>query len=223
MERALVLAGINVGITEDKIKNSKKELERKPFDSANKYSAVLYDHDDQNYMLYVLGAPEILLDKSSKFDDKDVVDMDSDLKSSISKKLERIASKGQRIIATAYKKIPKTESNNFDLPNSCDIAQICNDLVFSGIISLSDPLRKDIKDVIASCKSAGINVIIVTGDHRLTAKAIAEEIGFKITSQNIIEGVELSRMTDQEFKNRIKEIKVYARVEPSQKVRIVDA
>lgn len=222
MERALVMAGINVGITEDKIKNSKKELERKPFDSANKYSAVLYDHDDQNYMLYVLGAPEILLDKSSKFDDKDVVDMDSDLKSSISKKLERIASKGQRIIATAYKKIPKTESNNFDLPNSCDIAQICNDLVFSGIISLSDPLRKDIKDVIASCKSAGINVIIVTGDHRLTAKAIAEEIGFKITSQNIIEGVELSRMTDQEFKNRIKEIKVYARVEPSQKVRIVD-
>ncbi len=223
MERSLIMSGINVGITEDKIKNSKKELERKPFDSASKYSAVLYDHDDQNYMLYVLGAPEILLDKSNKFDDKDIIDMDADLKSNISQKLEHIASKGQRIIATAYKKIPKTEGNNFNLPNSCDITKICNDLVFSGIISLSDPLRKDIKDVMASCKSAGINVIIVTGDHRLTAKAIAEEIGFKITSRNIVDGVELTQMTDQELKSRIKEIKVYARVEPSQKVRIVDA
>lgn len=223
MERALVMAGINLGIAEDKIKNNKKEVERKPFDSANKYSAVLYDHDDDNFMLYVLGAPEILLTKSTKFDDKEIIEIDQNLKDSIKSKLEMIASKGQRIIATAYKKIPKTEKINSDLSSSCDLTHLCDDLTFSGIISLSDPLRKDIREVIMSCKSAGINVIIVTGDHKLTAKAIAEEIGFKITANNIIEGSELAQLSDQEFKKRIRDIKVYARVEPAQKVKIVEA
>lgn len=223
MERALIVAGINVGITEDKIKNTNKEIERKPFDSASKYSAVLYDYDNKNYMLYVLGAPEILLNKSVDFDDKKIIKIDQKLKENIAKHFDLLASKGQRVVATAYKKIPKSFGKKFDLSNNCDLTKLCDKLTFSGLISLSDPLRKDIKKIISTCNDAGINVIIVTGDHKLTAKAIAEEIGFKINDTNIIDGIALEKMTDQELKNKIKDIKVYARVEPAQKLRIIQA
>ncbi len=223
MERALLVAGMHVGITEDKINNGDKEVERKPFDSASKYSAVLYDHDSKHYMLYVLGAPETLLSKSTAFDDKKVVELDEGLRQKIVNKFDLLASKGQRVVATAYKKIPKSIGKKFSLPTECDLTKICEDLIFSGLISLSDPLRKDIKEVIATCQTAGIKVIIVTGDHKLTAKAIAEEIGFKIDNDNLIDGIQLEKMSDEELRNKITDIKVYARVEPAQKLRIIEA
>lgn len=223
MEKALIIAGMNLGITEEKISNADKEIERKPFDSASKYSAVLYDFDEKNYMLYILGAPEILLARSIKYDNNTIIKLNNEGKNSIANTLDLLASKGQRVVATAYKKISKSEFKKSGLSSACDLTKLCSDLVFSGLIALNDPLRLGIKDVIKTCKNAGIEVIIATGDHRLTAKAIAEEIGFEISDDNIIDGITLGNMTDEELKERIYNIKIYARVEPAQKLRIIKA
>ncbi|GAG08818.1 unnamed protein product, partial [marine sediment metagenome] len=97
------------------------------------------------------------------------------------------------------------------------------DLTFIGFIGLKDPLRKEAKQAIDACREAGIKLIIVTGDHALTVKAIARELDMKISSENIVTGQELEKMSDKELRKRLKNIKIYARVEPQHKLRVIEA
>jgi Ca2+-transporting ATPase len=96
-------------------------------------------------------------------------------------------------------------------------------LTFVGFIGLKDPVRKEAKNAIQVCRQAGMKPIIVTGDHKLTAQAVAEELGFKIKSQNIMEGHDLDDLSDEEFNKRVKDIQIYARAEPRHKLRIIKA
>ena len=136
----------------------------------------------------------------------------------INKELRRLAQKGYRVLASASEKLSPSEALNIDLEN------IKNKTIsFSGLIALRDALRKDVKKSIEICAEAGINTIIVTGDHKLTAQAIAEEMGMKIDNSNIIDGGELDEISDKELRERIETIKVFARVEPRHKIRIIGA
>jgi len=96
-------------------------------------------------------------------------------------------------------------------------------MVFIGLFAMHDPIRKETGKAIELCRQAGMNPIIVTGDHKLTAQAVASQLGFKINKNNILEGKDLEKLSDEELEKKIKNIKIYARVEPRQKLRIVQA
>jgi len=100
---------------------------------------------------------------------------------------------------------------------------LIKNLNFAGFITLRDPVRKGVKQAIKICMRAGMKPILVTGDHKLTAKAIAKEIGLFVKEENILEGKDLDKMSDEELKKRIENIKIYARTEPRHKLRIIQA
>ena len=131
-------------------------------------------------------------------------------------KLETLTQKGLRVLACAYKDYDsKIKYQN--------LVELAKELSLVGFIALKDPLRHDAKESIIITKKAGIRTIIVTGDHKFTARAIAEEIGLETKDENIIEGKDLETMSDDELKEKAERISIYARVSPRHKLRIVGA
>ncbi|MDP2864188.1 MAG: HAD-IC family P-type ATPase, partial [bacterium] len=131
------------------------------------------------------------------------------------KQLEELARKGLRVVAAAHRKVTET--------GSLSIEGLCKDLTFVGFITLKDPVRKEAKEAMKVCREAGMRPIIVTGDHKLTAKAVAEELGFKIKEENILEGRDLDKLSNKDFDRILPQIQIYARVEPRHKMRIIEA
>jgi Ca2+-transporting ATPase len=213
-DKAFVSMGARIGIEKEKIEKEFPKIDEIPFDSKNKFIAGLRKSRGEN-ILYVSGAPEKILELSSKI-------QNNGKSKKISKKerekfdaeIENFASKGLRLVAVAYK---KTKSKAIKVDKEIE------DLVFVGLFGMKDPLRKEVKGAIKVCRQAGMTPIIVTGDHLLTARAIAKELGFKTNKENVIEGMELDNLSDKEFQERIRDIQIYARVEPKHKLRIVDA
>jgi len=210
-DKALLLAGIQAGI-------NKKELEKKmlktaelPFSPVNKYLARAFVLNKKEDILYVAGAPEKLLEMSKylRKGNKEIL-LTSQMVDEMKAKLEDLTGKGLRVVAVAYKKITSLKG-------------LFDNLVFVGLIALKDPIRKEVKKAIKICQQAGMRTIIVTGDHKLTAKAVAREIGFEVKEKNIMEGKELDQLSDKEFAKRVKDIQIYARVEPKHKMRIIRA
>ena len=202
-DRALLEAGIEIGIDRKREFEAKKIAEI-PFNPINKFSAALYQEKKENF-LYVCGAPEKILELSNLSDSE---------KEEWKEKLKNLAQKGLRVVATAYKSWIE------DGPLSTDLIR---DLSFVGFITLKDPIRKEVKEAIKVCQQAGMKPIIVTGDHKLTTKAVAEELDLKIEEENILEGVELDKLSDKEFEKVLDKIQIYARVEPKHKLRIIEA
>lgn len=203
-DRALLEAGIEADI--NPIRDLKKTGEL-PFTSINKFSAASYEEAGENF-LYVCGAPERIIE---------ICLLDSKKKEELKEELEKLAQKGLRVVASAYKKMSDLKSQ---IPN---LEEEIKDLSFAGFITLKDPIRPEVKEAMGICRRAGMMPIIVTGDHKLTAKAVAEELGFKVKPENILEGKDLDKMSDGEFKRVLDKIQIYARVEPGHKMRIVQA
>ncbi len=210
-DKALLLAGVEAGI-------NKKELEKRmikttelPFSPINKYLARAFTSDKNEDILYVSGAPEKLLEMSKYFRKSRKEELLSSKKrDELKDTLEELTGKGLRVVAVAYKKID-------------NLKDLFDNLVFVGMIGLKDPIRKEVKGAIKICRQAGMRPIIATGDHKLTAKAVALELGFKVKERNIMEGRELDKLSDKQFGERVKDIQIYARVEPKHKMRIIQA
>ncbi|PIS16949.1 MAG: hypothetical protein COT61_01240 [Candidatus Portnoybacteria bacterium CG09_land_8_20_14_0_10_44_13] len=216
-EKAVLLAGIQIGLDKKELLRQYVEIDRMVFDSAYKYSASLFRVSEDETVLYVLGSPELVLKKSNFLEiDGQQVALDESKRKEFADKIEELTSRGARVVAAAYQKMSDHQKTGLK-------PEMISGLVFTGLISLRDPLRKEAKRAIELCRRAGMNMIIVTGDHKLTAKAIADELGLGVEHKNIIEGSELDKMSDDEFEKRAKGIKVYARVEPRHKLRIIDA
>ncbi|MBU1137076.1 HAD-IC family P-type ATPase, partial [Patescibacteria group bacterium] len=169
-------------------------------------------------ILYVLGSPELILSSSSQIDnDGDCKELLLSDYKKIKDKIDQITSDGLRVVATGYKIIHEDKiiqgENNGKL----------SDLVFVGFFALHDPIRSGTNEVIDICRQAGMKPVIVTGDHKLTAKAVAAKLGFKVADKNILEGKDLKNMSDLELEKRLTEVEIFARVEPAQKLRIVSA
>ena len=217
-EKALLLAGIQAGLNKKELEKKELKIDELPFDPIYKYSATLHKISPNQNILYLLGAPEIILEMSKYLDIDGKKESLSEAKvKELNKKCEESAAKGERVLATAYKKIKNQKSEIRNLE------ELCNELTFVGFISLHDPIRKEVKEAIKVCCQAGMRPIIVTGDHKLTAKAIAAELDLPTKEENIIEGSELEKLTDKEFQKRLEHLEIYARVEPRQKSRIVQA
>jgi len=235
-QRALLLAGIQAGLEREKIEKEQPKIDDLPFDPVYKYSANLHQLNKNQDIIYILGAPEIILSDSKYLgcDGKEKQLTSKKLKE-LTKKYEDLDRKGLRVLATGYKKIKK-DSLALKTKKILDKEGVISktekekiykkafeDMVFVGFIALRDPLRKDVKEAMKTCRQAGMRPIIITGDHRLTAQAIAQELGLPAKEKNIIEGKKLEEMSEQKFKERLEDFEIYARVEPRQKLRIIQA
>ena len=193
---------------------SNKVLFQEPFDSIRKRMSVVVK-DTKEYLLYSKGAPEELIDVCSFaiVDDKKIK-LTKDDKELVKEYCIELSSKGLRLLGFASKNITS-------LPHEGE--KIEEDLTFIGIMGIIDPPREEVKHAISTCKEAGIKVIMITGDHKLTAKSIAKDLGIYKKGDLVIDGENLSKMSDLKLRNTIKNISVFARVTPKDKLRIVNA
>jgi len=168
--------------------------------------------------VYAKGAPEKILTLSSFVDiEGKKTALTAAKRKKIRKQYEHLTSLGLRVLAVAYKlEDTITSPKKFNKDN-------LSDLVFVGLVALKDPLRPEAKKTIALCQKAGIRPIIVTGDHKLTTMAIAQELGISVSQENVLEGLDLDELTDEQLQKLVKKIVIFARVEPKHKIRIVSA
>ena len=234
-------------------RNFEKELEI-PFDSNRKRMTFIYSEADEennkDYYILTKGAPELILDLSDKIDfNGHINNFDDDTKKEIMREIDRMTRMSLRVIALAYNKIDTEEYEKVsDLDNKeiekgdSEIHRTYSknrhhgesfekDLIFAGLLGIMDPPREEAIDAISDCQKAGINVVMITGDHKDTATAIAMELGilprdYYIHEENytnsILTGQELEDLSDEEYNEIAKDIKVYARVYPEQKRRIIE-
>ena len=202
---------------------NRKELEEKhprlleiPLDSTRKRMTTVNQMEGDRYLL-IKGAPEVLLQSCSKIIGKDDVHpIKPEDTEKIMKDLNEMTGNALRVLGFAYRKLGFDE----DLE---DKEGLENDLIFVGLVGMMDPPREEAKNAIATAKKAGINVVMITGDHKDTAVAIAKEIGIDDGEEIVaLTGLDLDRLSDPEFENMVDDVRVYARVFPEQKVRIVE-
>lgn len=177
-------------------------------DSYRKMMTTIHRLDDENNIVLTKGAPEIILDKCNHIDDDGSIKIITpQIKENILKKINDMSDDALRVIGFAYK-INETENPE-------------ENLIFTGLLGLMDPPKINTKKSIDDCIKAGIEVKMITGDHQKTACAIAKDLGI-LTTGKVITGDELEELTDEEYLSIAKDIQVYARVKPAQKMRIVE-
>ncbi|MFA6416827.1 MAG: HAD-IC family P-type ATPase [Patescibacteria group bacterium] len=216
-DKALLLAGAGLGLYRQELEKINPRLDEILFSSTSKLMATLNKSADGQEIVYIKGAPEKLLAQASKiYVDGKEKKLSAKDKKIQADKIAEFTDTGARVIALAYKnKITGT-------PGHLEAADL-EDLTLVGFFSLRDQVRSDVKQAIQSCREAGIRVVIITGDNARTATAIVKEIGLEINSHNVVDGDELDKMTDDQLKKRISDIRLYARVSPHHKLRIVNA
>ena len=187
---------------------SLERIDEIPLDSNRKMMTTIHILDGENNIVLSKGAPEIILDKCKYIDRNGSIEIiDAETKEMILEKIGEMSGHALRTIGFAYK-INDTESPE-------------EDLTFTGLLGLIDPPKKDVKKSVNECINAGIGIIMITGDHEKTACAIAKDIGI-LTNGKVMTGKELDRLSDEEYLKIAPEIQVYARVKPTQKMKIVE-
>lgn len=221
LEVAFLKAANNLGLSRDNLIKESPRLAELPFNSEKKIMISLHQVNDK-YYIYEKGAGEIVLQKCTHFqEDGKVKIMSENQKSELLKKYENLTEQGLRVIALAYKEIKKIPFY-LDSENK-DWSLIDDQLTFVSLASFKDPLRKESKNTIALCKKAGIRPIIITGDHPGTAYSISSELKISFEKEEMITGDILEKTSNEELRNLVKSIYVYARVSPEHKIRIVNA
>ncbi|MBN3490473.1 cation-translocating P-type ATPase [Acholeplasma equirhinis] len=189
-----------------------------PFDSDRKMMTTVHKIDDQ-YVSITKGAPDVIFGKSSSYyHDETVKPFDESTYLMFNQQNTFFTDQALRVLAIAFKLYP--EETVFDKNVA---ATLENNLTLLGLVGMIDPARPEVKDAIKETKRAGITTIMITGDHKNTAVAIAKELGILIDDNLAITGKELDKMSDEEYFAKLKDIRVYARVSPENKVRIVEA
>src|SRR3989338_313188 len=218
-EKATVLAGEALGINKSDMEKEFPRVDILPFNSRSKYTAIISRTSGKENTLFCMGAPEIILSlcSSVRRDMKDSSLSGAEIKK-FEKDFETLIASGLRMTAVAVKNLSFGE-NQFEGRET----GLMNNLTFIGFLAFRDPVRSQVKDAMQLCQAAGIRVIMITGDHRLTAKAIAGEVGLNVSDKEIIQGTELPEMSDDELRKRVNSAAVFARTLPMDKLRIVNA
>jgi Ca2+-transporting ATPase len=217
-EKALILAADQAGLDVDTLRRDNSRLAVIPFDSEQKFMATLCQDKEGHHHIYTKGAPEKILEFSSHIDlDGKIEALNNDKRERLKQEFEKLSFEGLRILALGFK---KADNKITSLDNN---QSAMSDLVFVGFVGIKDPLRREAHQTIELCQKAGLRPVMLTGDHRLTAQAIARELGLPHEDKNIIEGSEFEKLDEDALKKRITEISVYARLNPQDKLRIIDA
>ncbi len=221
-EKALLYSGLNIGFDTQKIRSDYRRIGEIPFNSERKFMATLNKSDSDNYEIYVKGAPEEIINRSRYvlIEGKKKKMTEENLKF-LKKNQEDLSKKGLRVLGVAFKNVEDENISEKFIEENDD--ELVNDLIFVGLIAIKDPIRMEAKKTIELARDAGVGIVMITGDNRLTAKTIANELGMRVDDNNILDGHILDQMSTKDFNNIVGKIKVYARVSPHHKSRIIDA
>lgn len=193
-----------------------------PFDSEHKFMATRHRHHDQpdQHLVLVKGAPERILDRCTHWFDSDGErPLADEQRRTILAEYEKLTATGARVLATAFARGENATPDDSTHWNPDSLSG----LSFSGLIVFEDPLRPETKDTIRLCRRAGIRPLIITGDHRNTAAYIARQLDLPHGPDNLLDGRQLDKLSDEELKEKVKTVTVFARVAPHHKIRIVTA
>lgn len=188
-----------------------------PFDSMRKMMSTVHK-TDKGYVQYTKGANEIILSHCTHYLDEEhqIKELTDDVKRQINIKAKEFADRALRVLGLGYKKLD-------EIPTSFEPESLENNLIYVGFVGMIDPCRKEVYGAIKECETAGIRPVMITGDHIDTAVAIGKDLGIITGSDQAMLGSELDSMDDEELKNAVMNISVFARVQPEHKTRIVRA
>lgn len=213
-ECALVNDAISLGLA-DSI-NGYKRIGEAPFDSMRKMMSVVVENGG-HIVQFTKGAPDEVLKHCTHYlENGEEAPMTEKVREKILAENKRMADKALRVLCAAKKE-------HKEKPVNTEPAELENDLCYIGLSGMIDPIRPEVKAAIAECREAGIRPVMITGDHKDTAVAIAKELGIITDASQAITGAELEDISDEDFAERVKDYSVYARVQPEHKVRIVKA
>ena len=216
-EAALVADAAGLGHTTGDLEATHPRTGEAPFDSGRKMMSVVCRIPSGKIIQYTKGGPDVVLARCTKYLSEDgVIPMTDELRAKIMERNKAMADDALRVMAAARREWGMEE------PPDYEPATLEQDLTFVGLSGMIDPVRPEVKGAVAEAHSAGIRVVMITGDHIDTAVAIAKELGIIRDRSQAITGAELDRIPDDEFMERVENIGTYARVQPEHKVRIVD-
>jgi len=215
-EKAIVNKALDEGQNKIELYNVMKRVKDIPFDSSRKMMTTIHKIPT-GYRVITKGAPDILLKRCNKvYENGNVTTLDYSKTKLIENQNNKMADEALRVLAIAYLDIPS-------LPSKIDSENIEKNLIFIGLIGMIDPPREGVKEAVTTCKKAGIKTVMITGDHIITAKAIAKDLGILRGSDLAITGEELDKIPQSILQKNIMNYSVFARVTPEHKVRIVKA
>ena len=215
-ECALVNYAEKVGMSKNEQKNKLVRINEVPFDSMRKMMTTIHKDNDK-IIQFTKGAPdEILRRCTSVCENGSIVQLNDEKRAEILSKNKNMADRALRVLAVGFKNLENE-------PTEATSEALENELTFIGLVGMIDPVRPEVKLAIEECKTAGIRPIMITGDHKDTAVAIALELGIITDASQAITGAELDEISDEDFKTKVEGFSVYARVQPEHKTRIVNA
>jgi Ca2+-transporting ATPase len=216
-EGCLIVSGGKAGLKKEELEKKYKRKYEVPFTSERKCMTTVYFTPEKELFAYIKGAPEVILNRCMRIlENGEVKDLTDERKKEILKTNERLASEALRLLGMAYKKLPShlVEFNDEELEE---------DLVFVGLQGMIDPARTEAIEANKKCQEAGIKTVMITGDHKLTAIAVAKEIEMMKKDSMALTGDELEKLSDKEFEKIVEKVVVYARASPEHKLRIIKA
>ena len=213
-EIALVNLGEEYDLDELKVREDYPRVGEIPFDSDRKLMSTVNRVEDK-FVMITKGAVDVLLSRMVKVQTTEgIIDFTDEHKQELEKVNRNFSKEGLRVLAFAFKDVD--EGQVIDVEDE-------KDLIFVGLTAMMDPPRPESKEAVANCIKAGIKPVMITGDHKITASAIAKQIGILKDESEAVEGYEIEKLTDEQLQEKVQDISVYARVSPEHKIRIVKA
>jgi Ca2+-transporting ATPase len=216
-EGALIVAATKLGLYKEDLEKESPRVHEVTFSSERKRMSTIHNPGGETLVCNVKGAPELILERCVKITvEGKVLKLDADKKREVLEANERMAHKALRVLGVAYRNLS---------PEGVDTLseeEIEKDLVFIGLIGMIDPPRAEVKEAVKKCDEAGIKTVMITGDHKITAEAVAQELGI-LKDGMVLTGAELDAMDDEAYQKVVEKINVYARVSPEHKIKIVKA
>jgi Ca2+-transporting ATPase len=216
-EASILTCAAKLGLWKGKLEKEFVFVQEIPFDSERKKMTIIRRGKDDKYIAFVKGAPEVLLNDCANIEEKGTARKLNDAdREKILHVNTSMANQAMRVLAVAYRVLENK-------PSEYEAKSVEQGLTFAGLLAMIDPPREEVRNAIQNCKTAGIKTVMITGDHKNTAVAIARDLGFFEEGSAALSGEELDKLDDEQFYREVKRIPVYARVSPEHKLRIVKA
>ncbi|MEM3725457.1 MAG: cation-translocating P-type ATPase [Candidatus Bathyarchaeia archaeon] len=216
-EGALIVAAAKAGFEKETLEKSYPRVYEIPFTSERKRMTTIHKAPDGEVYAFMKGAPEVLLERCSHvIEDEEEKKLTKEKRAKILEVNEKLAGNALRVLAMAYKRLPSTM-----VKYEADAVE--NGMVFVGLQGMIDPPREEAIEANKLCQKAGIKTVMITGDHKLTAIAVAKEVGIFKEGDMVLTGAEMDKLSDEEFEEIVEKVTVYARVSPEHKLKIVNA
>ncbi|MDP4092370.1 MAG: calcium-translocating P-type ATPase, SERCA-type [Bacillota bacterium] len=214
-EGALLIAGAKAGLSSEVLSNTYFRIDEIPFDSDRKLMSVICDNHTGETFVFTKGAPDVIIKKCSKIvTSRGISDVNPAVRTGIMKINDKMAGEALRVLGFAYKKLSSRVFKHDEVED---------DLIFVGLMGMIDPPRKEAVDAVLKCRMAGIKPVMITGDHKITAAAIARELNIYNDGDKVLTGAEIDEMGEKRLEEEAEKVAVYARVSPKHKLMIVKA